>query len=688
MSGPRAYSRYHYLHRPGGVDEIGIALAGGGVRAACLALGALQVAEESGVLARARYVSAVSGGSYMATAFLSARALAARARRRPGQEDGGPPWNGGPAEEEGSPPWSRGSAEEEHLRRNLRYLGEDVSDLFLGLTRYVLSLLLNLVPFATVIVLAGCALGALYRAAHALAPVDDELAARMAEQRWALAAAVAVAGVLLERRFGRAERRARWAVLGLVGVLLLPDAVVLATRVLDTRMFDASAGVRLAGLVALLAVVAGAVVRTQWSFAFNPVRQVLLQVLRALFSISMVAVLVLPLLLAVGQASQLPYATAAAVGGGALLVLLVFQLVAPANRTSLHETYLRRLNRAYVVRAAGEHGVVRLSDVPLEHMHAEGLPRLLVCASVNLRASESAEGEGCASFVFSADYVGSAAIDERAPGTGSPNGGDPAEKGPPAFDGKLRAATLVAASGAAVAPHMGRYTGRATRIALALINLRLGLWFRNPAIKPREYRGPRPLRRLVRRWQQPGPVSTWREALGGLSARHRYLFVSDGGHWDNSGVVELLRRRCRTIFAVDASVDEYRLGNVLRLIALARTELGVEFEADGLLLESHDPVVRIRFAYPDDTPDSPSGYLILLRTHINQEMPSDIVALATDRTGFPRHNTLNQFLRARDVDAYVTLGRWLFQHGLAAADLLPAHAHHAGGGLQNAGRTY
>jgi hypothetical protein len=195
------------------------------------------------------------------------------------------------------------------------------------------------------------------------------------------------------------------------------------------------------------------------------------------------------------------------------------------------------------------------------------------------------------------------------------------------------------------------------------------------------------LRWLTDGWQQPGPLSIWREALGGLSAKHRYVFISDGGHWDNSGVVELLRRRCRTIFAVDASIDEFRLGNLLRLIALARTELGVEFEADGLLLESHDPVVRIRFGYPDDTPDSPAGYLILLRTHIDRNMPSDLVALATDRTGFPRHSTLNQFLCARDVDAYIALGRWLFQQGLNEADLLPSHTH-AVRGSQRAGLRF
>ncbi|WP_049565882.1 hypothetical protein [Nonomuraea sp. SBT364] len=628
-------SRYRYAADAGGLDQIGIALGGGGVRAACLGLGALQAAEESGVLARARYVSAVSGGSYTATAFLTARARA---------ESG-----------EGPPPWSRGSPEEEHLRRNLRYLGEDSSDLFLGATRYLLTLLVNLVPLAAVIVLAGCMLGAAYRAGGLLVPVDDLLYARLVEQRLALVAAISVAGVFLEGRFGRAERSGRRAVLGLVAGLLLPDVVALTTRLLDARTFDASAGVRLAGLAAVLGAVAIAVFRTQWGFSASLVRRLLLQLLRLLFSAAMVAALVLPLLLAVGQASQLPYAVTGSVAGGAALVLLVFALAVHANRTSLHRTYSRRLDRAYLVRAGAD--PVRLSQVTLADTHADGLPHLLVCASVNLRANESAEGECCASFVFSAGYVGSAAIGEA----------------PREVAHRLRASSLVAASGAAVAPNMGRYTGRASRIALALMNLRLGLWLPNPVVpRPPGPAAGRLPRWLVEGWYEPGPLSTWRETIGDLSKEHRYLFVSDGGHWDNSGVVELLRRRCRTVFAVDASVDDLRLGNALRLISLARAELGVEFEADGRLLASHAPVVTIKFSYPDDTADSPAGNLVLLRTHISADMPSDLVALATDGSGFPRHSTLNQFLGARDVDAYVALGRWLFQRGLVAADLPPA----------------
>jgi hypothetical protein len=658
MSQATHAARYRYFNDATGLDSIGIAVSGGGVRAACLGLGALQVAEESGIFRRTRYISAVSGGSYTTTAFVASRARKCCAS----QQDGA------------IQPWSRGSPEEAHLRRNLRYLGEDSADLFLGGARYVLTTLVNLVPFAATVALCGYLLGALYQATHFLGTDGDVLSARHAGPRWTVVAVVAAVVVLLEAsiRTRRAERVTRRAFLVFVAVLLLPDAVALNTRILAARTVDVSAGARLAGFAAVLLAIAVYVFRSQWRFSLARSRQILRQTLRFLFWASMVAAMALPVLILTALATQQPYDVTAVVATISLLLLLLFGFVVNANGTSLHRLYSRRLDRAYVVHAGiGEdagHGIdegaghdadglLRLSQVQLRDTHAAGLPHLLVCASVNLREDESAEGEGCASFVFSAEYIGAAAIGKAIPSSAAAN---------------IDAATLVAASGAAVAPNMGRYTSQASRIALALMNLRLGLWLPNPLVRDQRQRvGGRLRMWLTGRWHQPGPLATWREALGNLSIRHRYLFVSDGGHWDNSGVVELLRRHCRTIFAVDASIDEYRLGNLLRMIALARSELGVEFEADGRLLTSRSPIEKIRFSYPTDTVDSPTNYLILVRTHISQEMPSDLVALAAGRGAFPRHTTFNQFLRARDVDAYIALGRWLFQRALGSADLMP-----------------
>ncbi|GII02059.1 hypothetical protein [Planobispora takensis] len=188
MTSPVRASRYRYLDTVGDLDGIGIALAGGGVRAACLGLGALQAADECSVLRRTAYVSAVSGGSYIASAFLASRAQY--------QNDGE------------SPPWGRGSPEEVHLRRNLRYLGEDFFDLFLGLVRYLVTMLVNLVPFVSAIVLAGCVFGAACRVAGLLVAEDDVLYARFVEHRLAVAAGISVLAVILEACFARAE----WAI--------------------------------------------------------------------------------------------------------------------------------------------------------------------------------------------------------------------------------------------------------------------------------------------------------------------------------------------------------------------------------------------------------------------------------------------------------------------------------------------
>ena len=67
--------------------------------------------------------------------------------------------------------------------------------------------------------------------------------------------------------------------------------------------------------------------------------------------------------------------------------------------------------------------------------------------------------------------------------------------------------------------------------------------------------------------------------LGLASAHGKFFYVSDGGHWENLGLTELLRRRCTHIVAVDAS-GSASLADIGRAMAVARAELGVEFKFD------------------------------------------------------------------------------------------------------------
>ncbi|WIX98026.1 hypothetical protein QRX60_28565 [Amycolatopsis mongoliensis] len=128
-----------------------------------------------------------------------------------------------------------------------------------------------------------------------------------------------------------------------------------------------------------------------------------------------------------------------------------------------------------------------------------------------------------------------------------------------------------------------RVGGGANRIPanliLALTNARLGIWFANP-------------RRLLEddgSWTYPRPARLRRlhYLLREIFALHPselpLVFVSDGAHYENLGLVELLRHRCGEIYCFDASSDtETFATSISKAIILAYDELGVR-------IELHDP---------------------------------------------------------------------------------------------------
>src|SRR6202008_4348985 len=110
-------------------------------------------------------------------------------------------------------------------------------------------------------------------------------------------------------------------------------------------------------------------------------------------------------------------------------------------------------------------------------------------------------------------------------------------------------ATAMAVSGAAVSSNMGRQSIKPLTATLALLNIRLGYWLRNP-------------KRLAD--AKPGRLPHFRrhrnffanyyfiaELFGQLSEKRKSVYLTDGGHIENLGIYELLRRRCRVIIAVD-----------------------------------------------------------------------------------------------------------------------------------------
>jgi len=130
---------------------------------------------------------------------------------------------------------------------------------------------------------------------------------------------------------------------------------------------------------------------------------------------------------------------------------------------------------------------------------------------------------------------------------------------------KMTLPAAVTISAAAVNPGMGMYSNKMLSILMTVFNARLGFWISNPLILKKA--------KAIVWW----PVYFFRELVGRIGSGNTMINISDGGHIENLGVYELLRRGCRLIVAVDAGEDyAYGFADLNNLIIRARNELGLE----------------------------------------------------------------------------------------------------------------
>ncbi len=152
----------------------------------------------------------------------------------------------------------------------------------------------------------------------------------------------------------------------------------------------------------------------------------------------------------------------------------------------------------------------------------------------------------------------------------------------------FRRLTLPAAitiSAAAVNPGMGIYSNKVLSILMTLFNARLGFWVNNPSSKLRQ--GLLAWTNYIVWW----PSYFFKELLAKINTENRKLNISDGGHIENLAVYELLRRKCRLIFSVDAGADpESTFSDLENLSIRARNELGIDIS----FRAGQDPVDVIR----------------------------------------------------------------------------------------------
>jgi hypothetical protein len=247
------------------------------------------------------------------------------------------------------------------------------------------------------------------------------------------------------------------------------------------------------------------------------------------------------------------------------------------------------------------------------------------------------------------------------------------------YGGGISLGTAMAISGAAASPNMGYNSSPIVTLLLALFNVRLGWWLGNPGVKgARTYRDDGPSNAIQ-------PFIT--EMFGLTTDESGYVYLSDGGHFENLALYEMIRRRCRCIVISDAGCDpDYGfedLGNAVRKIAI---DLGIYVSFGklyGLQTRSKDKSV-IQGAYyaigeidyrtaPEYSPDPgqdekakrrldadrekvENGYILYVKPGYHRTESAGIVAYATANAAFPHESTADQFFSESQFESYRTLG--------------------------------
>jgi hypothetical protein len=272
-------------------------------------------------------------------------------------------------------------------------------------------------------------------------------------------------------------------------------------------------------------------------------------------------------------------------------------------------------------------------------------PFLVVNAALNLVGGRNLawQERKAASFTFTSLAVGSPVLGYRGSAEYAAN------------DGGITLGTAMAVSGAAVSPNAGALSSPLRTFVLALCNARLGWWLGHPAD--------------VDRVRRSGPAFAVyplvSELLGRTDERHPWLFVSDGGHFENLGLYEAVRRGCRDIVVVDASADPDRnyddLGNAIRKV---RIDLGVRIERAGpLRIGSRELQAEGRYCALFDVifDDGASGSLLYIKSAVYpkaENMPIDVLQYAGRSPTFPHESTTRQFFTESQFESYRALGEF------------------------------
>ena len=331
----------------------------------------------------------------------------------------------------------------------------------------------------------------------------------------------------------------------------------------------------------------------------------------------------------------------------------------------MHYFYKNRLIRCYLGAARKQRQADRFTgfdpndDIQLSEVTRRPYPIVNACLNLVHGKRLAWQERKATSFVLTPEYCGFYRSDK------SPKErrwlAESAYRPTSKYGGKVYLGTAMAISGAAVNPNMGSFTSPATAFLMTVFNVRLGSWLGNP--------------RHEWTWNRSSPKTgifyLLCELIGATNDERGFVNVSDGGHFENLGIYELVRRRCKYIICCDGSQDSAfafeDLGNAIRK---CRSDFGAEIEIDVNQIlpgaetgrsRAHCAVGYIqypRIQRPDGSAleEASIGYLVYIKTSLTGDEPADVLEYRKLHPGFPHQTTADQWFTESQFESYRRLG--------------------------------
>ena len=335
----------------------------------------------------------------------------------------------------------------------------------------------------------------------------------------------------------------------------------------------------------------------------------------------------------------------------AMLSVIAFGLLIEPSRVGLHAFYRDRIGRAYLGARATANAAenrttdsedqddVRVADLKMRPHH-------LVCCAANDIAGDPVatlqRGARSATISRLGLALGNAYVEP----------------------GNLTLGSAVTASAAAFNSNMGAQSiqfGPIVDFLLTALNLRLGLWMRHPCAataRPRRWPGLLFYREFFSQTSASRASTALAHGNTNLPTLERDVHLSDGGHFENLALYELVRRQCRYIIVSDCGADPTvafdDLGNALRRI---REDFDVEVEIDVTPLKPKDGISTQHVAVGSINYSRVNrGVLIYIKPALTGSEPPDVRQYRTRNNAFPHESTGDQFYDEAQWESYRRLG--------------------------------